>query len=248
MPREMLRSEEILGSMRLLGGWHEDPLWASVYGWLVEHRRVGGVAWRLGLGSDLGLLYDAVREVGRLPAGSRVLDVPTGNGIAMRGITAGQGLDYVAADISAAMLDRALATARRLGVEDQVTPLVADVGDLPLADASVDLVATFTGLHCFPDPHRAVIEMVRVLRPGGVHHRQLDVHRHRAGPRAGPPDGHPGRGARADVHHPGGGGLADGGRVPRRRPAPQRRPRLLPRDRDLSRRTSWDRSSGRPVP
>jgi len=27
-----------------------------------------------------------------------VLDVPTGNGIAMRGITAGQGLDYVAAD------------------------------------------------------------------------------------------------------------------------------------------------------
>ena len=49
-----------------------------------------------------------------------------------------------------------------------MTPLVADVGDLPLADASVDLVATFTGLHCFPDPHRAVIEMVRVLRPGGV--------------------------------------------------------------------------------
>ena len=65
------------GLMRLLGGWHEDPLWASIYDWLVEHRRVGGVAWRLGLGSDLGLLYDAVREVGRLPAGSRVLDVPT---------------------------------------------------------------------------------------------------------------------------------------------------------------------------
>ena len=154
--------------MRLLGGWHEDPLWASVYGWLVEHRRVGGVAWRLVFGSDLGLLYDAVRELGRLPAGSRVLDVPTGNGIALRGLTPGQGLDYVAADISDTMLDRALATARRLGVDDQVTPLVADVGALPLADASVDLVATFTGLHCFPDPHRAILEMVRVLRPGGV--------------------------------------------------------------------------------
>ena len=154
--------------MRLLGGWHEDPLWASVYGWLVEHRRVGGVAWRLGLGSDLGLLYDAVREVGRLPAGSRVLDVPTGNGIAMRGIVAGQGLDYLAADISATMLERAMSTARRLGVDDQVTPLVADVGALPLEDGTVDLVASFTGLHCFPDPHRAVTEMVRVLRPGGV--------------------------------------------------------------------------------
>lgn len=76
--------------MRLLGGWHEDPLWASVYGWLVEHRRVGGVAWRLGLGTDLGLLYDAVREVGRLPAGTRVLDVPTGNGVAMRGMAPGR--------------------------------------------------------------------------------------------------------------------------------------------------------------
>jgi hypothetical protein len=77
--------------MRLLGGWHEDPLWAGVYGWLVEHRRVGGLAWRVGLGTDLGLLYDAVREVGRLPAGSRVLDVPTGNGVAMRGLAPGQG-------------------------------------------------------------------------------------------------------------------------------------------------------------
>jgi SAM-dependent methyltransferase len=154
--------------MRLLGGWHEDPLWAGVYGWLVEHRRVGGLAWRVGLGTDLGLLYDAVREVGRLPAGSRVLDVPTGNGVAMRGLAPGQGVDYLAADISRRMLERALATARRLGVAEQVTPLVADVGDLPLGSGSVDLVATFTGLHCFPDPHRALTEMVRVLRPGGV--------------------------------------------------------------------------------
>ena len=29
-------------------------------------------------------------------------------------------------------------------------------------------MVSFTGLHCFPDPHRAVTEMVRVLRPGGV--------------------------------------------------------------------------------
>ena len=29
-------------------------------------------------------------------------------------------------------------------------------------------LVTLTGLHCFPDPARAVVEMARVLAPGGV--------------------------------------------------------------------------------
>ncbi|WP_245916681.1 class I SAM-dependent methyltransferase [Nocardioides gansuensis] len=39
---------------------------------------------------------------------------------------------------------------------------------LPFDDGSFDLVVSFTGLHCFPDPQRAVREMVRVLRAGGA--------------------------------------------------------------------------------
>ena len=49
-----------------------------------------------------------------------------------------------------------------------MTGQLADVGALPFDDASFDLVVSFTGLHCFPDPARAVVELVRVLRPGGV--------------------------------------------------------------------------------
>ena len=156
--------------MRLpgLGGWHEDPLWSYVYPWLVDSGLVGRTAWRAGMGSDLGLLHEAAAEIGTLPAGSRVLDVPTGSGVALRGVRPGQGLDVVVADISTTMLDRARATASRLGVADQVTPTVADVGDLPFGDGSFDLVVSFTGLHCFPDPHRAIGEMVRVLAPGGA--------------------------------------------------------------------------------
>ena len=97
-----------------------------------------------------------------------MLDVPTGSGVALRGLRRGQGLDVVAADISATMLDRAMATARRLGVADQVTPAVTDVAAMPFADGSFDLVVSFTGLHCFPDPRRAIEEMVRVLAPGGA--------------------------------------------------------------------------------
>lgn len=151
-----------------LGGWSDDPLWASFYDWTVEHPRAGGVVWRAGIQSDLRLLYRAAAEIGRQPAGARILDIPCGGGVALRGLKPGQGVEYVAADIAQSMLDRTMEAAQERGVADQVEPRIADVGDLPFADASFDLVVTFTGLHCFPDPARAVIEMARVLRPGGV--------------------------------------------------------------------------------
>lgn len=148
--------------------WSDDPLWATVYDWSVEHRRLGGVAWRVGINSDLGLLYSAADEIGRLPVGAKVLDVPCGGGVALRGLRPGQGVEYVAADIAEAMLERTRAVARRRGLEGQVRTVAADVAALPFDDAYFDLVVSFTGLHCFPDPPAAIREMVRVLAPGGV--------------------------------------------------------------------------------
>lgn len=153
---------------RGLGGWDDDPLWGHFYDWSVEHRRVGGLLWRLGIQSDLQRLYDAADEIGRQPVGARVLDIPCGGGVALRGLRPGQGVAYVAADIAQSMLDRTMRAAERRGLADQVVPRIADVGDLPFDAGSFDLVVSFTGLHCFPDPARAVVEMVRVLRPGGV--------------------------------------------------------------------------------
>src|SRR3954447_9076002 len=151
-----------------LGGWSEDPLWASFYDWSVEHPRAGGLLWRAGIASDLQRLYAAAAEIGRQPAGSAVLDIPCGGGVALRGLRPGQGLRYVAADIAPTMLDRTLEAAQARGVGDQVEPRVADVGALPFGDGEFDLVVSFTGLHCFPDPHRAVLEMGRVTHAGGV--------------------------------------------------------------------------------
>lgn len=154
--------------MRLLGGWGEDPLWASVYDWTVEHPYAGGAVWRAGIGSDLRRLYAAAAEIGRLPVGSRVLDVPCGGGVALRGLRPGQGLEYVAVDLAQPMLDRTRAAAEERGLADQVTVRLADVEALPFPDASFDLVVSFTGLHCFADPALAVVEMARVVAPGGV--------------------------------------------------------------------------------
>ena len=151
-----------------LGGWGDDPLWGKAYDWTVEHPQPGGLLWKAAIGSDLGRLYAAAAEIGRQPAGSSVLDVPCGGGVALRGLRPGQGVRYVAADISQTMLDRTVATARRRQVGAQVEPVLADVGQLPFADGEFDLVVSFTGLHCFPDPHLAVREMARVLHTGGV--------------------------------------------------------------------------------
>lgn len=151
-----------------LGGWSDDPLWGHFYDWTVEHPRVGGAIWRAGIGSDLSRLYAAAAEIATLPAGSRVLDVPCGGGVALRGVRKAQGIRYVAADISELMLQRTLDAAVERGVEDQVEPAITDVHQMQFADAEFDMVVSFTGLHCFPDPHRALLEMGRVTRPGGV--------------------------------------------------------------------------------
>lgn len=148
--------------------WSDDPLWAQFYDWMVEHPRLGGLIWRVGISSNLGRLYDAIAEIGRQPAGASVLDVPCGGGVALRGIRVGQDLRYVAADISPAMLARTREAARERGVSAQVETVSADVHALEFGDAEFDLVVSFTGLHCFPDPHAAVRELGRVTAHGGV--------------------------------------------------------------------------------
>lgn len=151
-----------------LGSWDQDPAWAHFYDWSVEHPRIGGAVWKLGLGSDLGELHRATEEIGRQPAGASVLDIPCGGGVALRGLRPRQGVRYVAADISPAMLERTSGAARERGVEDQVEPVIADVHALQFDDGEFDLVVSFTGLHCFPHPRDAVLELGRVTRAGGT--------------------------------------------------------------------------------
>jgi malonyl-CoA O-methyltransferase len=46
--------------------------------------------------------------------------------------------------------------------------LCAEAGHLPLADGSFDLVHANLSLHWHPQPHAAIAEAARVLRPGGL--------------------------------------------------------------------------------
>lgn len=146
--------------------WQRDHPWAPLYDFVVERSRLGPVLWRAFMGSDLNKLYAAAREIGEVPDGGAILDIPCGGGVALRGLRPGQRVRYVAADISEAMLERTRAEAAQRGL-GQVETLAADVGALPFADGEFDLGVAFTSLHCFPDPALAVSELGRVLKPGG---------------------------------------------------------------------------------
>lgn len=157
--------------MRLFGGadgssWQSDHPWATVYDFVVEHEHVGHGLARIAMATDFGLLFAAAQAIGELPDGAAVLDVPCGGGVALRGLRPSQAVRYVAADISPAMLERTRRAAARRGLP-QVETVAADVGALPFADATFDLSVSFTGLHCFPDPRRALAELGRCTRPGG---------------------------------------------------------------------------------
>jgi len=146
--------------------WRRGHPWAAVYDFFVERELLSRTLGRLVFGTDTGRLYEGAGAIGSLPHGSSILDIPCGGGVAFRGLRPGQRVRYVAADIAPDMLERASREAARRGL-DQVTFMEADAQNLPFADGEFDLVLSFTGLHCFPDPRAAVLELGRCLAPGG---------------------------------------------------------------------------------
>jgi ubiquinone/menaquinone biosynthesis C-methylase UbiE len=128
--------------------------------WLMQ--LVGRAVW----GIDARPLYAAMAPIKRLEAGETVIDVPCGGGVALRALSPGQRLAYLAGDIDPAMVER---TRRRADKRKlmQVSVGIADLEALPYEDARADLFACFSGLHLLADPARALREIARCLKPGG---------------------------------------------------------------------------------
>ncbi len=96
-----------------------------------------------------------IREAGP----TRVLEVGCGEGELAARIGSDPGVAVVAVDQSERMVD----LTRARGVDARV----ADVQDLPFADAVFDVVVAAWMLYHVPDLDRGVSEIARVLRPGG---------------------------------------------------------------------------------
>lgn len=102
-----------------------------------------------------------------LRPGQHLVDVACGTGIVARHATSllGSTGQVTAVDISQAMLS----VARRIapGPAAPISFEQADATELPLADATADVVVCQQGLQFFLDRPAAVAEMFRVLAPGG---------------------------------------------------------------------------------
>jgi len=65
------------------------------------------------------------------------------------------------------MLDATTARAERRGVRNVVAALATSSGRLPYEDASFDAAYIVTVLGEIPDPQQTLVEVRRVLKPGG---------------------------------------------------------------------------------
>ncbi len=105
---------------------------------------------------------------GRPRPGEVVLDVGSGAGfdslIAARQV--GPAGRVIGVDMTDAMLEKARAGARAAGL-DTVEFRKGLVEDLPLDDASVDVVISNGVINLCPDKEAVLREIARVLRPGG---------------------------------------------------------------------------------
>ena len=146
--------------------WRTSFIEATAYDSVIEHEHLARGLGQLVWGTDTSAFYRDIARLAELSAGTSVLDIPCGGGVAFRGLRPEQELHYVAADLSPVMLRRARAEADRRGIH-WIEFTEADVEALPFEESSFDLVVSYTGLHCFPDPPAAIAEMARVLKPGG---------------------------------------------------------------------------------
>ena len=114
----------------------------------------------LSFGIDRWWRRQALVELGPRVRGD-ALDLCAGT-LDFSAMLAGRSQSVTALDFCQEMLDAGKAKA------PGATLVCADARELPMANGSFDVVVAGFGLRNVPEPHRALAEVRRVLRPGGV--------------------------------------------------------------------------------
>lgn len=121
----------------------------------------GARDWALGVGNPVRYAF--------LRPGEVVLDVGSGGGIdtILAARRVGPTGRAIGLDIVEAMIDRARANAADAGAEGWTEFLLGEMEQVPLPDASADVVVSNGVLNLTARKSRALAEIFRVLKPGG---------------------------------------------------------------------------------
>jgi len=101
----------------------------------------------------------------RLRENDRILELGCGNGSMWSDHALPEGAELILTDFSEGMLDSARAN---VGVRDGISFRQADIQQIPYADESFDTVIANMMLYHVPDLAKALSEVRRVLKPGGL--------------------------------------------------------------------------------
>ena len=107
--------------------------------------------------------------IGPIPPGSRVLDHACGAGtdLLLAARRVGPTGLAIGVDMTPAMRACAEASAEQAGLADEVEIRAGFYEDLPVEDASIDVVISNGVVNLAPDKTRVLAEIARVLKPGG---------------------------------------------------------------------------------
>ena len=162
----MSRRDQIQSAYRLAGsnaGFYDGMITCST----VPGRIICGAVWNMGKEKNLQYLDAALSGIPEDFSG-KLLEVPVGTGVlTMPVYRALPGAEITCLDYSQDMMNAASAKAEAMGLQ-HVRLLQGDVGALPFADGSFDIVLSLNGFHAFPDKEAAYRETYRVLKLGGI--------------------------------------------------------------------------------
>ena len=163
----MTTHEEIRESYKELGGSY-----ANFYDGMITYTALAGkllnkIIWGFDRNSTdqwisealTGISDDFSGKLLEIPVGTGVITMPTYRKLTHAAITC---MDY-----SADMMNNARRRAKQMGIKN-IKFRQGDVGNLPFADETFDIVLSLNGFHAFPDKEAAYRETFRVLKKGGI--------------------------------------------------------------------------------
>lgn len=113
-------------------------------------------------------LYRQIAVLSEMKEGEEVLVAGSGNGVTLDYFVREYGVHGSGTDFDDSMVAAATARARESDNPDQLQFQQASPNHLPYRDGIFDVVVGELGLTAHADPTRAVEELVRVTRPGGI--------------------------------------------------------------------------------